>query len=100
MKIKGTTVYPAAVQRALQDLVRVIDYLMIATAPTTLSDELEILIAWRGDPAGAEETIREKLRGELKVSPAVRLTTLQEIQTLGDSRDLRKQRVFIDRRKS
>ncbi len=72
---------------------------MIATAPTVLSDELEILIAWRGSTDGAVELICDKLRGELKVCPSVRLTTLQEIQTLGDSRDLRKQRVFIDRRK-
>jgi phenylacetate-CoA ligase len=98
MKIKGTTVYPAAVQRALQGLDPVIDYLMIATAPTPLSDELEILVAWRGDPTDAASIIREHLRGQLKVCPTVRLTTLQEIQSLGDSRELRKQRVFLDRR--
>jgi phenylacetate-CoA ligase len=98
MKIKGTTVYPSAVQRALQGLEPVIDYLMIATAPTALSDELEVLVAWRGDTTDAAEIIRERLRGELKVTPNVRLATLQEIQTLGDSRELRKQRVFLDRR--
>jgi len=98
MKIKGTTVYPAAVQRVLQGLESVIDFLMIATAPTALSDELEILIAWRGDPADAANIVRERLRGELKVCPDVRLATLQEIQSLGDSRELRKQRVFLDRR--
>jgi phenylacetate-CoA ligase len=98
MKIKGTTVYPAAVQRALQGIENVLDFLMIATAATPLSDELEVLVAWRGDENGACEIIREKLRGELKVCPTVRLATLKEIQTLGDSRELRKQRVFIDRR--
>jgi phenylacetate-CoA ligase len=98
MKIKGTTVYPSAVQRALQGLESVIDYLMIATAPTALSDELEILVAWRGDPTDAADIIRERLRGELKVCPNVRLAALQEIQSLGDSRELRKQRVFLDRR--
>jgi phenylacetate-CoA ligase len=98
MKIKGTTVYPAAVQRALQGLEPVIDYLMIATAPTALSDELEILVAWRGDPIDAANIVRERLRGELKVSPNIRLASLQEIQSLGDSRELRKQRVFLDRR--
>lgn len=100
MKIKGTTVYPAAVQRALQGLDAVIDYLMIATAPTALSDELEILVAWRGDATEAAGIIRERLRGELKVSPNVRITTLQEIQSMGDSRELRKQRVFLDRRQN
>ncbi len=98
MKLKGTMVYPAAVQRALQSVDQVIDYVMIATAPTPLSDELEVIVAWRGEVSGALEAIREKLRGELKVCPTVRIATLQEIQTLGNSRELRKQRVFIDRR--
>jgi phenylacetate-CoA ligase len=98
MKIKGTTVYPAAVQRALQSVEQIVDYVMIATASTALSDELEIIIAWSGEVSGALEAIREKLRGELKVCPNVRITSVQEIQALGDSRELRKQRVFIDRR--
>jgi len=98
MKLKGTTVYPAAVQRALQGFDAILDYILIATAPTPLSDELEVVIAWRGDSSGAAELVLEKLRGDLKVGPTVRLATLQEIQALGDSRDLRKQRVFLDRR--
>jgi phenylacetate-CoA ligase len=98
MKIKGTTVYPAAVQRALQGLDGVIDYVMIATAPTPLSDELEVVVAWRGEASGATEMISEKLRGELKVLPVVRLAGLAEIQAIQDSRELRKQRTFVDRR--
>ena len=98
MKIKGTTVYPAAVERALAGIEAVIDYLMIATSPTPLSDELEVIVAWGGDSTGAAETIREKLRGELKVSPTVRLASAAEIQSLRGGKELRKQRVFIDRR--
>jgi phenylacetate-CoA ligase len=98
MKIKGTMVYPAAVQRALQGIGQIVDYIMIATAPTALSDELEVIVAWRGDLDGAQEAIREKLRGALKVCPTVRVASVQEIQALGDSRELRKQRIFLDRR--
>lgn len=98
MKLKGTTVYPAAVQRSLQGVEQIVDYILIATAETALSDDLEVVIAWRGENRDAEEIVREKLRGDLKVCPAVRISTLQEIQSLGDSRELRKQRVFLDRR--
>ena len=73
---------------------------MIATAPTPLSDELEIVVAIRGDSAGVDELIREKLRGDLKVLPSVRIAALAEIQSLGHSNELRKQRVFVDLRKS
>lgn len=104
MKIKGTTVYPAAVQRTLQSIPQIADFVMIATAPTPLSDELEVLIALRGDTSNdttaITEMIREKFRGDLKVTPVVRITTPAEVQALGHSSDLRKQRVFIDRRKS
>jgi len=98
MKIKGTTVYPAAVQRALQGVDQIADYVMIATAPTPMSDELEIVVALRGELPGAREAIQEKLRGELKVCPTIRIASLQEIRTLGDSTELRKPRVFLDRR--
>jgi phenylacetate-CoA ligase len=99
MKIKGTTVYPAAVQRTLQGIDGILDYVLIATAPTPLSDELEIVVALRsGITNGAQEMICEKLRGELKVLPAVRLAELAEIQAIQDSRELRKQRTFVDRR--
>ena len=47
----------------LQGLDGVIDYVMIVTAPTPLSDELEVVVAWRGETGGAIETINVKLRG-------------------------------------
>jgi phenylacetate-CoA ligase len=98
MKIKGTTVYPAAVQRALHSIEQIGDYVMIATAPTALSDELEVVVSWRGETASAVAIIQERLRGALKVCPIVRIASPAEVQQLGDSRELRKQRVFIDRR--
>jgi len=98
MKIKGTTVYPAAVQRVMQGIENVADFLMIATSPTPLSDELEIVVAWRTEEAGAVEMVREKLRGELKVCPNVRVASLKEVQAMGEAKELRKQRVFLDRR--
>lgn len=100
MKIKGTTVYPAAVQRALHAIEAIADYILIATAPTPLSDELEVVVALRAG-SNAEQTqelIRETLRGDLKVFPHVRVATSKEIAALGGSRELRKQRVFLDRR--
>jgi hypothetical protein len=64
-----------------------------------LSDELEIVVALRsGITNSMQEMICEKLRGELKVLPAVRLADIAEIQAIQDSRELRKQRTFVDRR--
>ena len=99
MKLKGTTIYPAAVQVALQGIAQIADYVMIATAPTPLSDELEVVIALRGEFPNAHEIIQENLRGALKVSPNIRIASMEEIRRLVDSTELRKQRAFIDRRK-
>jgi phenylacetate-CoA ligase len=98
MKLKGTTVYPAAVQRSLQNIDQIIDYVMIATAPTPLSDELEVVVAVRGPNDQAESAIREKLRGDLKIVPTIRIALLAEVTAMGHSNELRKQRVFLDRR--
>ena len=100
MKIKGTTVYPAAVQRALHGIAGIAEYVLIATSPAVPCDELEVVVALRpGENSNTNrELICEKLRGELKVSPSVRLATLKEIAALGGSRELRKQRIFLDRR--
>ncbi len=99
MKIKGTTVHPAAVQRVLNGIEQVVDYVLIATAPTRLSDELEVVVAISGPASGIPDEISEKLRGELKVRPTVRSASLSEIRDLVQSADLRKQRVFLDRRR-
>jgi phenylacetate-CoA ligase len=98
MKLKGTTVYPAAVQRTLDDMECVSDYVMIVTAPSALSDELEVVVAVRNHAPDATEQIRERLRGELKVAPTVRVASVEQVQALQDSRELRKNRVFVDRR--
>jgi len=88
------------VQRTLECIPQLVDYIMIATSEAaTHGDELEVLVAWRGDAGGAQEAIREALRGHLKVCPNVRIASLEEIQALGHSAEFRKQRVFLDRRR-
>ena len=52
MKLKGTTVYPAAVQRSLEGMAQVVDYIMIATTGGSQTDELEVVAAWRGGGGG------------------------------------------------
>ena len=96
MKIKGTTVYPAAVQRVLDSFHEIANYVMIVSAADTLSDNLEVLVAVQRAEPGLRKRIEEQLQGELKVKPAVRIADPAEIDRLQDSQNLRKKRVFID----
>lgn len=98
MKIKGTSVYPAAVQRILDGMPDIIDYVMIVKAPSALSDELTLMVAAKGDPHAARELIENQLQAELKVKPIVHVTVLSEIEHLQGGHNLRKKRVFIDLR--
>ncbi len=119
MKIKGTSVYPSAVQKVLDGIDEVAEYVMIATSSAALSDDLEIVIALRAPvPPRAPGTataravagcgagehllsiIREQLQGELKVTPVVRIAGQTEVEVLQGQDGSRKKRVFIDRRTS
>lgn len=98
MKIKGTTVYPAAVQKSLAAVPAVIDYVMVVTAPTVLSDELEVIVAAHGDPDAVSRQVKEQLQGDLKVTPGVRIASIEEVARLQEGEGLRKKRLFIDKR--
>ena len=98
LKIKGTTVYPAAVQRALEAIPQVTGYVMIATSLARLSDHLEVVVAVRSEVHEPKQRIEGLLQGELKVTPAIRIAPVGEVAGLQESGGLRKKRVFIDRR--
>lgn len=98
LKIKGTTVYPAAVKQALDAIGLVAEYVLIATSPDTLSDHLEVVVAVTGEAHMAQRRIEACLQGDLKVTPAVRIASAEEIADLRGNGSARKKRVFIDRR--
>ena len=98
LKIKGTTVYPAAAQRALETIPEVTEFVMIATSLDRLSDHLEVVVAVRSEVHEAKRRIEVHLQGELKVTPAVRIASVEEVAGLQGYGSLRKKRIFIDRR--
>ncbi|MHC5054328.1 MAG: phenylacetate--CoA ligase family protein [Planctomycetota bacterium] len=99
LKIKGTTVFPSAVRRALDALPAVASYVMVVTSDGALSDRLEVLVSSKGDGDQALEEAHERLQGELKVAPDVRLATIEEIESLQCPPGSRKRRLFIDNRR-
>lgn len=99
LKVKGTTVHPSLVVRALSSLPQVEDFVMIARSHSALSDELEVHVVLAGGVAAeALAEITETLRGQLKVRPIVRLAEREQVRQLKNPGELRKDRVFIDER--
>ncbi|HPO13708.1 MAG TPA: AMP-binding protein [Candidatus Hydrogenedentes bacterium] len=98
MKIKGTSVYPAAVQRVLDSLPQVREYVMVVRSVAALSDELTVMVALQGEANTGADLVRQHLQAALKVTPVVKVVSMEEIERLQDIQHLRKKRVFIDER--
>jgi phenylacetate-CoA ligase len=99
LKIKGTSVYPAMVQRVLDAEAAVAGYVLVARSRGTLSDRLEIRLCLRSG-AGEEllAALRQRLQGALKVVPELRVIEPEQLAALQRSGMGRKKRVFIDER--
>ncbi len=97
LKLKGTTVYPAAVQRVLDAEPGLYGYVLVARSDGALSDSLEIKLALREgeDPSSG---LRARLQGALKVTPTLTVVEPQAIDALQQAGVGRKRRVFIDER--
>jgi phenylacetate-CoA ligase len=100
MKLKGTTVYPTAVQQVLENIDGITGYVMIARSDELLSDELEILVSVKDMFAGEiKNIVTQHCQSQLKVKPNVRVVDLKKIEGLQDSGMKRKRVLFIDERK-
>jgi phenylacetate-CoA ligase len=99
LKLKGTTVYPAAVQRVLDAEPAIEGYVLVARSDGALSDSLEIRLALR-DAAPVEllSGLRARLQGALKVTPTLTLIEPELLAVLQQGGVGRKARVFIDER--
>ncbi len=98
LKLKGTTVYPAAVQRVLDREPALLGYVLVARSDGALSDRLEILLAHRADTPELLQRLRARLQGALKVSPELTVVDAARIEALQQGGVGRKKRVFIDER--
>ncbi len=100
LKLKGTSVYPTAVQHVLGNIESLTGFVMIARCDELLSDELEILVSCEGSDADDVKSIVSKsCQGQLKVTPQVTVVDRKKIEELQNIKKNRKRVVFIDERK-
>lgn len=96
LKIKGTTVFPAVIHEICQAEPAVRGHVLVVESDDTLSDKLTLLI--ETSHPEVQERLAEKVRSELKVAPAIRIVSGEELQGLQTAGEYRKRRMFIDRR--
>ena len=98
LKVKGTTIFPATLTAVLDTVPEVATFVILARTEGDLSDAVEVRVACTADPARVLALLRERFRGEAKVTPQLTLASPEEIEALQMPEGARKRRCFIDLR--
>jgi phenylacetate-CoA ligase len=94
LKFKGVSLFPSALQAVLDETEGVEAFVIVVTAGTELSDEIEVLIHGSASEAG----LRELLQARTKITPRLRRASREEIEALQLPPNVRKRRTFVDLR--
>lgn len=94
LKVKGTSLFPSALQAVLEQTDGVEAFVIVARAESKLSDSVEVLV----HGAASVAALRETLRGRTKITPQIRHASREEIEALQMPPQARKRRTFVDLR--
>jgi phenylacetate-CoA ligase len=100
MKVKGTTVYPKAIEDALLSVDGVENFVIEAHTGDGDTDRLVVRVGTLRDDPGFPRTIGEALYAKLRVTPEIRLASPTEVDVLLFEGGRRKPQVFADHRKT
>jgi len=100
LKIKGTTIYPAAIFNILDECFPVANYITEAFYDTLGGDSLKISLSLKpGFNAAKMHEITEKLVAGLRMKPEIEVLTFEEVEKKLWKDGSRKPSKFIDHRK-
>ena len=94
LKVKGTSLFPSALQAVLEQTEGVEAFVIIARAESELADSVEVLV----HGAASVAVLREALQGRTKIAPQIRHASREEIEALQMPPQARKRRTFVDLR--
>jgi phenylacetate-CoA ligase len=98
LKLKGTTVFPSALQAVLDSFPGLSGYVILANRNPNGADAVEVRLACGGDGNGTLRALRERFQGAVKVVPELTLAAPAEIEALQMPEGARKRRYFVDLR--
>ena len=104
LKLKGTTIYPPAINDVLNQTDYVQNYIVYARTSSAGTDDVLVRIGLRPEmhnlsPEEAIKDLKDRFRARLRVAPAVELAPVDEIQALNFPAKARKPVQFIDLRR-
>jgi phenylacetate-CoA ligase len=99
LKLKGTTVFPAALKAVLDSFSDLAPFVIIASRSDNGADTVEVRLARGPDRKESLGALRERFQGVVKVIPEITVAPLAEIEALQMPQGARKRRYFVDLRR-
>ena len=98
IKLKGTTIYPPAIQNVLNDMTFVIDYVIEIHTDTIELDVVVIKVLAKNASEELKSKMVSTLKGKLRVTPHLEFATAEDLFKLKHSKGGRKPVNIIDYR--
>ena len=98
IKLKGTTLYPPAINDVLDNTPFVENYVVIVRDSSAGTDEVVVRIGTESNNPNLVKELKDRFRSRLRVAPIVELFTPDEIQRINFPAKSRKPIKFIDER--
>ncbi len=98
IKLKGTTLYPPAINDVLDNTPFVENYVVIVRDSSAGTDEVVVRIGTESNNPNLVKELKDRFRSRLRVAPIVELSAPDEIQRINFPAKSRKPIKFIDER--
>ena len=98
IKLKGTPLYPPAINDVLDNTPFVENYVVIVRDSSAGTDEVVVRIGTESNNPNLVKELKDRFRSRLRVAPIVELSTPDEIQRINFPAKSRKPIKFIDER--
>src|SRR5574344_1727684 len=100
IKLKGTTLYPPAINDVLDNTDYVENYVIIVQDSAAGTDEVIVNIGLKFEPeVDVVKDLKDRFRSRIRVAPIVKVLTKEEVQKMNFPAKSRKPVKFIDNRK-
>ncbi|MBO4665663.1 MAG: AMP-binding protein [Paludibacteraceae bacterium] len=101
LKLKGTTIYPPAINDVLDNVDYIANYVIIARTSAAGTDEVVVRVGVKknaADPQAIIKELKDRFRARIRVAPEVEICSVEEIQKINFPAKSRKPIKFIDER--
>ncbi|MBO7589076.1 MAG: AMP-binding protein [Bacteroidaceae bacterium] len=100
IKLKGTTLYPPAINDVLDNTEYVENYVVIVRNSAAGTDDVLVKVGLKHDPGfDVVKELKDRFRSRIRVAPEIEICPVQEIQAVNYPPTGRKPVKFIDKRK-